>query len=208
MHGREREVDTIRVHNRSDVTGEIDRPGWTTRMERDTRVLGPRTRNSPEMTVPRALFRQSAARFIANFRASITETTAANRCLCIPPCTSVRHRDSIESWSSIKWKARLRIIHTFLIQRKTSFQLSSFSKKKTLFLPFLLSPFFCLFLCFLKKRFLLLFFPFSRLFLIRDHSLGKLYYYFGERKGCCSLQRSLSRERNNFSRDLTLFLTQ
>lgn len=25
---REREVDTIRVHNRSDVTGEIDRPGW------------------------------------------------------------------------------------------------------------------------------------------------------------------------------------
>lgn len=130
MHGREREVDTIRVHNRSDVTGEIDRPGWTTRMERDTRVLGPRTRNSPEMTVPRALFRQSAARFIANFRASITETTAANRCPCIPPCTSVRHRDSIESWSSIKWKARLRIIHTFLIQRKTSFQLSSFSKKK------------------------------------------------------------------------------
>lgn len=145
MHGREREVDTIRVHNRSDVTGEIDRPGWTTRMERDTRVLGPRTRNSPEMTVPRALFRQSAARFIANFRASITETTAANRCPCIPPCTSVRHRDSIESWSSIKWKARLRIIHTFLIQRKTSFQLSSFSKKKNLlispfsFIPILLS---------------------------------------------------------------------
>lgn len=107
MHGpreREREVDTIRVHNRSDVTGEIDRPPWTTRMERerDTRVLGPRTRNSPEMTVPRALFRQSAARFIANFRASITETMAANRCPCIPPCTSVRHRDSIESWSSIK----------------------------------------------------------------------------------------------------------
>lgn len=112
-------------------------------MERDTRVLGPRTRNFPEMTVPRALFRQSAARFIANFRASITETTAANRCPCIPPCTSVRHRDSIESWSSIKWKARLRIIHTFLIQRKTSFQLSSFSKKNLIspfsFIPILLS---------------------------------------------------------------------
>lgn len=171
-------------------------------MERDTRVLGPRTRNSPEMTVPRALFRQSAARFIANFRASITETTAANRCPCIPPCTSVRHRDSIEldkvessppNNSYISYPEK-NFFPTFLVLQK-----------KTLFLPFLLSPFFCLFLCFLKKRFLLLFFPFSRLFLIRDHSLGKLYYYFGERKGCCSLQRSLSRERNNFSRDLTLF---
>ena len=141
---REREVNTIRVHNRSDVTGEIDRPGWNhTDGERDTRVLGPRTRNSPEMTVPRALFRQSAARFIANFRASITETMAANRCPCIPPCTSVRHRDPIESWSPIKWKARLRIIHTSLIHGKNfSFQLfSSSSKKKKLFLflPFLLS---------------------------------------------------------------------
>lgn len=129
---REREVDTIRVHNRSDVTGEIDRPGWNhTDGERDTRVLGPRTRNSPEMTVPRALFRQSAARFIANFRASITETMAANRCPCIPPCTSVRHRDPIESWSPIKWKARLRIIHTSLIHGKNfSFQLFSSSLKK------------------------------------------------------------------------------
>lgn len=129
---REREVDTIRVHNRSDVTGEIDRPGWNhTDGERDTRVLGPRTRNSPEMTVPRALFRQSAARFIANFRASITEMMAANRCPCIPPCTSVRHRDPIESWSPIKWKARLRIIHTSLIHGKNfSFQLFSSSLKK------------------------------------------------------------------------------
>lgn len=205
---REREVDTIRVHNRSDVTGEIDRPGWNhTDGERDTRVLGPRTRNSPEMTVPRALFRQSAARFIANFRASITETMAANRCPCIPPCTSVRHRDPIESWSPIKWKARLRIIHTSLIHGKNfSFQLfsSSLKKKKPfLFLPFLLSPFFPLFLCFLKKRFLLFspppfFFrewqPFSRLFLIRDHSLGKLYYYFGGRKACCSPRLSRGRE--------------
>ena len=76
-------------------------------------------------------------------------------------------------------------------------------KKPFLFLPFLLSPFFPLFLCFLKKRFLLFspppfFFrewqPFSRLFLIRDHSLGKLYYYFGGRKACCSPRLSRGRE--------------
>lgn len=202
----------------------IDHPephGWR---ERDTRVLGPRTRNSPEMTVPRALFRQSAARFIANFRASITETMAANRCPCIPPCTSVRHRDSIESWSSIKLESSPPnnsyggfVPITSLSTGKTPPQLSSFSKKTFLFLPFLLSPF-SLFLCFLKKRFLLLFSPLfprewqplSRLFLIRDHSLGKLYYYFGERKDCSrvlSAEKSLPRERNNFSRDSTSSLT-
>lgn len=216
MHGpreREREVDTIRVHNRFDVTGEIDRPPWTTRMERerDTRVLGPRTRNSPEMTVPRALFRQSAARFIANFRASITETMAANRCPCIPPCTSVRHRDSIESWSSIKLESSPPnnsyggfVPITSLSTGKTPPQLSSFSKKTFLFLPFLLSPF-SLFLCFLKKRFLLLFS--SPLFFLESGSHVCFLFAIIRLENCIiisakekivlafSLQWSLSRER-------------
>lgn len=191
----------------------IDHPephGWR---ERDTRVLGPRTRNSPEMTVPRALFRQSAARFIANFRASITETMAANRCPCIPPCTSVRHRDSIESWSSIKLESSPPnnsyegfVPITSLSTGKTPPQLSSFSKKTFLFLPFLLSPF-SLFLCFLKKRFLLLFS--SPLFFLESGNRSRVCFLFAiiRLENCIiisakekivlafSLQWSLSRER-------------
>lgn len=221
--GENRDAWTAREREKSirfaSITGltwrekSIDHPephGWR---ERDTRVLGPRTRNSPEMTIPRALFRQSAARFIANFRASITETMAANRCPCIPPCTSVRHRDSIESWSSIKLESSPPnnsyggfVPITSLSTGKTAPQLSSFSKKTFLFLPFLLSPF-SLFLCFLKKRFLLLFS--SPLFFLESGNRSRVCFLFAiiRLENCIiisakekivlafSLQRSLSRER-------------